>query len=117
MAWWRRASESNARADGVADFGLASQPFATRADLLVSHRHRLFNANSDRGSRRQKHPLRRQQRLKRPRGAAWARIVAAELLDKLLRAADNAVTALDARLRREAFAPLARDRESSRRLR
>jgi hypothetical protein len=41
-----------------------------------------FNADSDHGSRRQKHPLRRQQRLKRPRGAAWARIVAASLFDK-----------------------------------
>jgi len=42
---------------------------------------------------------------------------AAELLDEFLRAADNAVTTLDSRLRREALAPLARDRESSRRLR
>jgi hypothetical protein len=116
MAWWRRASESNARGDGVAGLGLASQPLATRAALLVDHRHRPFNADSDRGSGRQKQPVRRQQRLKRPRGAAWARIVAAELLDKLLRAADNAVAALDSRLRREALAPLARDRESSRRL-
>lgn len=41
--------------------------------------------------------------------------VATELLGKLRRAADHAVTALDARFRWEAFAPLARDLESSRR--
>ena len=117
MARWRRASESNARGDGVAGLGLASQPLATRAALLVGHQHRLFNADSDRGSHRQKHPLRKQQRLKQPRGAAWARIVAAELLDEFLPTADNAVAALDSSLRGEAFAPLARDRESSRRLR
>ena len=54
--------------------------------------------------------------MKGPRGAARARVVAAELLDKLLGAADNTIAALDPRLGGEASAPLARDRESSRRL-
>ena len=53
----------------------------------------------------------------KPAPTAGARIVAAELLDEFLRAADNAVTALDSRLRREALAPFARDFESTRRLR
>jgi hypothetical protein len=76
-----------------------------------------LSARSDRGSSRQKHPLRRQQRLKRPRGAARTGIVAAELLDELLAVTDDSMAALDAGLGREALAPLARDLESSRRLR
>src|SRR6185436_6303897 len=71
---------------------------------------------SDRGWRRQKQPLRMQQCLKRPRGAARARVVAAEFLDQFLPAVHHAVTALDARLGREALAPFARDLESTRRL-
>jgi hypothetical protein len=53
----------------------------------------------------------------RPRGAAWAGVVAIELLDQLLRAADDTSTAPDARLRRDALASLARDLESTRSLR
>jgi hypothetical protein len=53
-----------------------------------------------------------QQFLKPPTGAAWAWIVAAELLEKLLAAADYAIAALDARLGRIAFAPLTCDLET-----
>ena len=117
MVWWRRASGSNARGDDVAELGLASQPLATRAAFLGWHKRRSLNARSNLGSRRQKHPLRKQQRLKRPRGAAWARVVSAELLDELLAVTNHSMSALDSRLRREALAPLARDLESTRRLR
>ena len=60
------------------------------------------------GWRRQKRPLLRQQFLKAPPGSARARVVVAEALEQLdLAAPDGAVTALDAGLGREAFAPLA----------
>ena len=73
-------------------------------------------AGSDGGSPRRKPPLRMQQCLKQPRSAARAWVVAAELLGQLL-ATHDAITALDPRLRREALASLARDLESTRRLR
>jgi len=53
-----------------------------------------------------------QQFLKPATGAARARIVAAELLEKLLAAADHAMAALDARFGRIAFAPLTCDLET-----
>lgn len=116
LSWWRRASGSNARGDGVTGLGLASQPLATRA-ALRSDRRMQVSADSDAGSHRQKQPLLRQQRLKRLRRAARAEVIAAELLGQILHAAHHAVTALDCGFRREALAALARDLESSRRLR
>jgi hypothetical protein len=53
-----------------------------------------------------------QQFLKPAAGAAWAGVVAAELLDQLLVAADYAMTALDAGFGRVAFAPLTRNLET-----
>jgi hypothetical protein len=55
-----------------------------------------------------------QQFLKSAAGAARARIVATELLDELLAAADDARSALDARLRGEAPASLTGDLERRR---
>ena len=110
---WRRAGESNARGDVITGLGLASQPLATRAALRVVLRRRVVSADSDGGSLRQKQPLRRQQCLKRPRGAARAWVVATELLAQLLGSSHDAVTAFDSRLGREALAPLAHGREST----
>jgi hypothetical protein len=53
-----------------------------------------------------------QQFLKPAAGAAGAQVVAPELLDQLLAAADYARTALDAGLGRVALAPLTRDLET-----
>ena len=50
--------------------------------------------------------------MKAERGSAWARVVAAELLQKLFVAADRAHAALHAGFRREAFASLTGDLES-----
>jgi hypothetical protein len=55
-----------------------------------------------------------QQRLKSAPGAAWARVVAAELLDELFVTAYYSLPALDARFGWEAFATLASDLESTR---
>ena len=74
-------------------------------------------AGSDGGSRRRKPPLCMQQCLKQPRSAARAWVVAAELFGQFLAAAHDAITALAPRLGREALASLARDLESTRRLR
>jgi hypothetical protein len=73
----------------------------------------MVSAHGDDASRHQKHPLRKQQRLKQAPGSAGARIVAAELLDEFLVAAHNAVTTLDACFRGEASAALARHLEST----
>jgi hypothetical protein len=101
------------RAQGVEPWPAGQKPAA----LPLSYTRFTFSARSDGASRRQKQPLRRQQRLKRPRGAARARIVAPEPLDEFLVTVHDTVTALDAGLRREALAALARDLESTRRLR
>ena len=114
---WRGAGGSNARGDVITGLGLASQPLATRAALRVVLRRRVVSADSDDGSRRQRDPLRRQQCLKQPRGAAGAWVVATELLAQLLGSSHDAITALDARLGRESLAPLAHGRESTCRLR
>jgi hypothetical protein len=45
-------------------------------------------------------PERRQQALKPASGAAWAQVIAAELLDQLLVAVHDAIAAADAGLRR-----------------
>jgi hypothetical protein len=72
------------------------------------------NVGSGGGSRRRKQPLRMQQCLKQSPGPARAGVVAAEFLDQLLLPAHDAVATLDAGLRREALAALARDFESKR---
>src|ERR1041384_4853546 len=75
-------------------------------------RHRL-DANSRAAPRRRNRPEARQQRLKSLPRVARARIVAAELLEQLDRAAlDRPPPALDARLARIALTPLAGPLES-----
>jgi hypothetical protein len=103
-----------ARAEGRARS--ASKPAPWLSGSSPFEERRRISADSDDGSSRQKQPLRRQQRLKRPRRSAGARVIAAELLRQFLGAVHDAITALDPRLGRDAPASLARDLESTGRL-
>lgn len=72
----------------------------------------LTRGGSHHEGRRQKQPLRKQQRLKAPGGAARAWIISTQLLVQVLVTVDDALPALDLRLRREALAALARHFET-----
>jgi hypothetical protein len=58
-------------------------------------------------------PWRMQQFLKSAPGSARTQVIAAKLLEQLFGAANDAIAAFDACFRREAFAPLTCDLESS----